>query len=156
MLTLDPWKTGDRARTRTRLRRAWLFGWAVAFYAMYTTVIGQDWFLPIYFAEGYLGVFKVLLAIHRIFYAQRGGTEELRGVTAMATMYVGATVSGIVLGSYAPVIGERNYCAAQTSATGLPPHVFRCTEVPVAFFAFVGAYWIIGWAVQWYQNRTET
>jgi hypothetical protein len=130
-------------------RKVWIIAWLVALYAMYTTVVGQDWFLPIYFANGYLAMFAALLMVHRVLVADRFTEQMPQGVTAFMLLLLGSVVCALLLGSLAPTIGgEPNYCftrAWRFMGGKVPPRVFRCTSTPLEFAGFVGGIWVIGW-----------
>jgi hypothetical protein len=137
---------------RHRARTAWIAGWCVAVYAMYTTVIGHDSYLPIYLAQKYLTVFMIALAVQRLLYAGRY-VESLQAIGQNIVMYGGSLAFGFWLAMHAPAIGERNYCSARLMKSAPPPSVFRCTEAPMMFAGFVAGYWIIGWLLQWIERH---
>ena len=136
-------------RPRRRVHPLWFLGWALALYCIYVTMVGASSYLPIYLADEYLGLFGLALAVQRYLHADRSGDPLPDGALTTMGLFIASFVCGMLAASLAPTIGERNYCFATDASllTRQVPHVFRCTYSAYFFVGFVGAVWILGWAL---------
>lgn len=137
----------------TTARKLWLVGWLLAAAAAYVAVSGQSAYLPVYLADGYLGLFALALALYRSVTINKD--EELT-FASFAVMYLSGLIGGFLVARLAPTIGEPNYCWAWLHKARLPPHVFRCTDAPFGFVGFLAGFWISGWLLMRLVNGVQS
>ncbi|MFL5489718.1 MAG: hypothetical protein ACJ8AJ_14660 [Gemmatimonadaceae bacterium] len=133
------------------------FAAALAVAAVYKLFSGSPSLRPLLFAEIYLGVFALFVAVPSVIRSEQSPVDPDRYI-----LYSAALVGAVVFWNLAPQIGEPNFCMPlprglrvlrdlgyEISRTvGVPPppivrpKVFHCTSMPFAIAGGFAAWWI--------------
>lgn len=125
--------------------------------------VGSRSFKPLVFAEIYIWLFTIFLAI-----ATRLWTEHSNPNPDWYILCASALVGAVLLWNLAPQIGEPNYCvplprglrvlqemsreiSKSVGVTPPPvfrPRIFRCTSLPLSVVGGFGGWWIAFWAIR--------
>ncbi|MFL5636092.1 MAG: hypothetical protein ACJ79F_05200 [Gemmatimonadaceae bacterium] len=145
-------------------------GFALAAIAVYRLFVGSPRFKPILFAEIYLGLFALFLAVPSVLRSEQSPVEPDRYI-----LYSAALVGAVVSWNLAPQIGEPGFClplprswsvirdmgndisrqvGVVPPSTALPK-IFRCTTIPFAIAGGFAGWWIALWASERWKSPPE-
>jgi hypothetical protein len=120
--------------------------------AIRTVFVGYDSYTPLVFAQGYIGLFGIVMMIPTLIATDRSAASD-----HLILLFVAAAVGCVLFAVAAPRIGEPNYCGGDylLSNYARVPSVYRCTLAPFAAVGWFVGWWFTVWCVEWWKSRID-